>query len=294
MFSIRARTLVATFACSLAPAALAQSLDTVAVTIADSDIDDIFSERNVDEQYGTDGVFASSGVSTGASGFARATATYGSLKTLVDASASDPELAIAQAEARFSDVIVISADPDDFPFTAITVILAYRFDGSVQISGDAEYNAQFRVTFESDFDVNETGSVAFTTTVGESGNGNPFQAQLNAPFVVHAEMRLQGSATDGRALVDLENTGALTGVTVKQGPNVVAPALYTVTSWSGEFAFSPACPPDVNGDGVLDNGDIAAFVQLFLAGDLTADFNPDGVLDNGDIAAFVQAFLAAC
>jgi len=56
----------------------------------------------------------------------------------------------------------------------------------------------------------------------------------------------------------------------------------------------PECPADTNGDGILDNGDIGAFVGLFLSGDLAADFNGDGILDNGDIGAFVQAFLAGC
>ncbi|MFG0306775.1 MAG: GC-type dockerin domain-anchored protein [Phycisphaerales bacterium JB040] len=54
------------------------------------------------------------------------------------------------------------------------------------------------------------------------------------------------------------------------------------------------CAADVNGDGVLDNGDIGAFVALFLASDLAADFNGDGILDNGDIGAFVASFLAGC
>jgi|GEM_PF-5466409 len=54
------------------------------------------------------------------------------------------------------------------------------------------------------------------------------------------------------------------------------------------------CPPDVNNDGVLDNGDIGSFVTLFLAGDPAADFTGDGILDNGDIGAFVGAFLAGC
>jgi len=35
-------------------------------------------------------------------------------------------------------------------------------------------------------------------------------------------------------------------------------------------------------------------VALFLAGDLTADINGDGILDNGDIGDFVLAFLAGC
>ncbi|MFG0306249.1 MAG: GC-type dockerin domain-anchored protein [Phycisphaerales bacterium JB040] len=54
------------------------------------------------------------------------------------------------------------------------------------------------------------------------------------------------------------------------------------------------CPADITGDGVLDNGDIGAFVTAFLAGDPSTDFTGDGVLDNGDIGAFVVAFLAGC
>ncbi|MFT5424807.1 MAG: hypothetical protein ACI89L_002609 [Phycisphaerales bacterium] len=54
------------------------------------------------------------------------------------------------------------------------------------------------------------------------------------------------------------------------------------------------CPIDFTNDGVLDNGDIGAFVTLFLSGDMSADVNNDGVLDNGDINAFVAAFLAGC
>jgi|GEM_PF-1573651 len=61
-----------------------------------------------------------------------------------------------------------------------------------------------------------------------------------------------------------------------------------------EIRVARACQADVNGDGVLDNGDIGAFVELFLAGDLRADFNGDNLLDNGDIGTFVSAFLAGC
>jgi len=54
------------------------------------------------------------------------------------------------------------------------------------------------------------------------------------------------------------------------------------------------CQSDVNADGVVDQGDIQAFVGLFLASDPAADFNADGVIDLGDIQAFVAAFLAGC
>ncbi|MFT5424758.1 MAG: hypothetical protein ACI89L_002558 [Phycisphaerales bacterium] len=56
------------------------------------------------------------------------------------------------------------------------------------------------------------------------------------------------------------------------------------------YAFETS-PADVNGDGVVDNGDIGAFIAFFLAGNLAVDFNGDGVVDNGDIGAFITAFL---
>ncbi|MFG0305433.1 MAG: GC-type dockerin domain-anchored protein [Phycisphaerales bacterium JB040] len=59
-------------------------------------------------------------------------------------------------------------------------------------------------------------------------------------------------------------------------------------------APEPDCQPDVNGDGILDNGDLGDFITLFLSGDLAADFTGDGILDNGDIGAFIVAFLAGC
>ncbi|MFG0306774.1 MAG: GC-type dockerin domain-anchored protein [Phycisphaerales bacterium JB040] len=66
----------------------------------------------------------------------------------------------------------------------------------------------------------------------------------------------------------------------------------TANAWMITLEYP--CAADVNGDGVLDNGDIGAFVALFLASDLAADFNADGILDNGDIGAFVASFLAGC
>ncbi|MFT5423453.1 MAG: hypothetical protein ACI89L_001230 [Phycisphaerales bacterium] len=54
------------------------------------------------------------------------------------------------------------------------------------------------------------------------------------------------------------------------------------------------CPADLNGDGVVDNGDIGAFINLFLAADLAVDFNGDGIIDNGDIGQFIVVFLAGC
>ena len=54
------------------------------------------------------------------------------------------------------------------------------------------------------------------------------------------------------------------------------------------------CPADINGDNVVDNADIGAFINAFLAADPAGDFNLDGVIDNADIGAFVTAFLNEC
>ncbi|TVS07905.1 MAG: hypothetical protein EA423_02880 [Phycisphaerales bacterium] len=56
----------------------------------------------------------------------------------------------------------------------------------------------------------------------------------------------------------------------------------------------PSCPPDLNGDGVVDADDFFLFLQLFAAGDMRADFNNDGVIDADDFFAFLNAFAAGC
>ena len=63
---------------------------------------------------------------------------------------------------------------------------------------------------------------------------------------------------------------------------------------TGDYAYITACPADMNGDGIVDNADIGAFVSLFLAQDPGADFTGDGIIDNADIGAFVAAFLSGC
>jgi len=93
---------------------------------------------------------------------------------------------------------------------------------------------------------------------------------------------------------DLDGDGD-TDVTIEDWAG--GPALCLFNSLDGSLIPGPCpqpCPADVNGDGILDNGDIGAFVSAFLASDPIADFNGDGILDNGDIGAFVAAFLQGC
>jgi subtilisin-like proprotein convertase family protein len=70
---------------------------------------------------------------------------------------------------------------------------------------------------------------------------------------------------------------------------------YTVNVYGTENnTVEPCGPADLNGDGVLDFGDVGAFVDLFAASDLGADLNDDGVLDFGDVGQFVTLFGAGC
>ncbi len=53
-------------------------------------------------------------------------------------------------------------------------------------------------------------------------------------------------------------------------------------------------PADLNGDGVLDLGDVNAFVAGFSSGDPAADLDGSGVFDLADVQLFVDAFVSGC
>lgn len=57
---------------------------------------------------------------------------------------------------------------------------------------------------------------------------------------------------------------------------------------------APPCPPDLNGDGVLDLTDISFFVGAFAISDPLADYNGDGNIDLLDISAFLSDYNAGC
>jgi hypothetical protein len=54
------------------------------------------------------------------------------------------------------------------------------------------------------------------------------------------------------------------------------------------------CPPDVNGDGVVNSQDVVLFLNLFVAQDPGADYNRDGVINSQDFVGFLNAFVAGC
>lgn len=57
---------------------------------------------------------------------------------------------------------------------------------------------------------------------------------------------------------------------------------------------SPACPADINDDGVLNFLDISAFLSAYGSADLIADINGDGNLNFLDVSALLSAFAVGC
>ncbi len=58
--------------------------------------------------------------------------------------------------------------------------------------------------------------------------------------------------------------------------------------------LGPSCPPDLNGDGLLDFFDIQAFLNAYDAQDPIADFNNDGLFDFFDVQIYLGLFGAGC
>jgi 6-phosphogluconolactonase (cycloisomerase 2 family) len=58
--------------------------------------------------------------------------------------------------------------------------------------------------------------------------------------------------------------------------------------------FNFDCPADVNGDGLLDFGDIALFIEFWNAGSCLADLDGCGTVDFGDVSAFLRSFTDGC
>jgi len=57
---------------------------------------------------------------------------------------------------------------------------------------------------------------------------------------------------------------------------------------------APACPADVNGDGMLNILDFVAFQALFSQQDAGADCNGDGLFNVLDFTCFQSVFNVGC
>lgn len=121
------------------------------------------------------------------------------------------------------------------------------------------------------------------------------------------------------ATTDAQSTCSLTALPVLSGPlrpaqalaafdGVPASGVWTLTitdlgsTDAGTFLAAcmridtrPACPADLNTDGILNFFDLAAYLALFSAGDPAADLAaPFGVLNFFDLGEYLAHFNAGC
>lgn len=57
---------------------------------------------------------------------------------------------------------------------------------------------------------------------------------------------------------------------------------------------APDCPPDIDGNGILNLDDLDAFITAFFGGDLGVDLDGNGTLNLDDLDLFVTLFSAGC
>jgi hypothetical protein len=69
----------------------------------------------------------------------------------------------------------------------------------------------------------------------------------------------------------------------------------TIGVWVATPVTDPGCPADLTGDGLLNFFDLAAYLDLFNAGDPAADLaSPPGVLNFFDLASYLDLYNAGC
>lgn len=202
-----------------------------------------------------------------------------------DGAASDR---FGSSVAIHNGVAVIGA-PGDSNAVALSGS-AYVFDAVTGqqlhklVAGDAVFNQIFGHAVAIDGDVVAVSGINDTQNGAASGAAYLFKASTGVQFT-------KLLASDGSQSDQHGYSIAIHDETVAVGAWMDAD--YATFAGSA-YLYSAHCPADVNGDGVVDNGDIGAFVTLFLAGSPAADFNGDSVVDNGDISAFIAAFLSGC
>lgn len=59
-------------------------------------------------------------------------------------------------------------------------------------------------------------------------------------------------------------------------------------------ACQSPCPPDANGDGVVDTRDVVLFLNWWSSNDSNADFDDNGTIDTRDVIVFLNAWATGC
>ncbi|MCC5786010.1 MAG: dockerin type I repeat-containing protein [Phycisphaerales bacterium] len=168
--------------------------------------------------------------------------------------------------------------------------------GTLQTNGPVEYETV-------EFTVSESGSYDLAQL---SPDHDGYLHIYEGSFDPNDQFTNLIAANDDGPLLGIRSS-VVTDVFMSTGTTYIAVvSAWSAGSGSGPFTLNalgpgepslvggPTCPPDLNGDGVVDADDFFLFLQLFAAGDLRADFNNDGVIDADDFFEFLNAFAAGC
>lgn len=177
---------------------------------------------------------------------------------------------------------------------------ALAINGNSEIVGVAEtasgkpHAFLFRVNGQSVSERLDLGFLGGNASAAYDINDN---GQVVGASFGHAFLWEQGAMLDlNEALVDPDGWVLETATAINAAGTIVGHGVHAPYGRRA-FVLVPvaACTADLNGDGILDLGDIQAFVVAFVAGDPLADLAaPFGVLDLADISVFVGAFVAGC
>ncbi|MEZ6317386.1 MAG: GC-type dockerin domain-anchored protein [Phycisphaerales bacterium] len=125
----------------------------------------------------------------------------------------------------------------------------------------------------------------------DEGPGVPNRRTFSITFLDTTQSLISGDAPPTPEVVNLFTDGFIPDEF--RILNVAGTPTYLNGKKTSHHA-SCACGPDLDGNGVLNLDDIAAFATGFIAGDRVADLNCDYELNLDDIAAFADSFIAGC
>lgn len=199
-------------------------------------------------------------------------------------------------KSAYNDLMIFDISDPSVPVMTNTIT-----DPTMKIGGHTVFTGDTMVSsysgYVTAFDISDpdspraTGGVYYPEeVVGIGTNVRTVSAAYKQSGLQHFNLTGSGRLIPAGMLTPLDRTSAL-GV-VGEHAFIATPS----GPWQLDLSADtcPARSPDLNGDGVVDFGDIQTFIALFLAQDLAVDLNVDGIVDQGDIQSFVSLFLAGC
>ncbi|MFG0304746.1 MAG: GC-type dockerin domain-anchored protein [Phycisphaerales bacterium JB040] len=184
---------------------------------------------------------------------------------------------------------------------------AESLDGSLVMTGDGTLEiaqtdeADARLDFSMRLTVAQNATVTLTDATDDDNDGLPDALYLSSADFVNQALALEPGATlevtPGQPIYLLDNFAWV------RLEDLLAASEGCVSFDRGQICFvteqeeepeKPACLADVNPDGVLDHGDILAFVRLYIDRDPGADLDGNLRIGPNDVRVFLRAFLTGC